>query len=154
MKKIAIIDRLESDALYATYIKSEHGGHHKAFIKIQEDLTFKVDNPSNLFLLKGDSVEIFIEPKNAIALTFSMFIQPLIAFIIFYTSSMLFFKGDSEFFRILTGITGILLSFAATYVFLKYRPQKLPVITKKVSQAEIAAACPAGTSCKSCSGCG
>ncbi|MBN2659233.1 MAG: SoxR reducing system RseC family protein [Spirochaetales bacterium] len=153
MKKIAIIDSVESDGLFATYIKSEHGGHHKAFIKIQEDLTFKVDNPSNIFLLKGDSVEIFIEPKNAIALTFSMFIQPLIAFILFYSASSLVFTGDSEFFRIFTGIAGIFLSFAATYGYLKYRPQKLPVITKKVSQAEIAAACPAGTSCKSCSGC-
>jgi len=154
MKKIAVIDREDKEGLFATYIKSDHGGHHRAFIKIQEDLTFKVDNPQNLPLEKGDSVEVFIEPGNAIALTFSMFIQPLIAFILFYVLSEQLFKLGSEFLKILMGVIGICLSFAATYFFLKVNPQKLPVITKRMNEAEIEAACPNGTSCKSCSGCG
>jgi len=154
MKKIAVIDREEKEGLFATYMKSEHGGHHRAFIKIQEDLTFKVDNPQSFPLKKGDSVEVFIEPRNAIAITFSMFIQPLIAFILFYVLSGQLFKQDSEFINILIGVAGICLSFTATYFFLKLNPQKLPVITKKMNEAEIAAACSSGTSCKSCSGCG
>lgn len=153
MKKIAIIDRITYDGIYATYLKSENGGHHKAFIKVQEDLTFKVDNTNNIFFLKGDSVEIFIEPTNAIALTFSMFIMPLISFIIFYLLSGFIFTGPSEFFKILVGICGIGFSYLALHLYIKRHPQELPVVTKKLSQEDINAACTNGTSCSLCSGC-
>ena len=64
MKRIAVIDRFTSGTIYATYNKNENGGHSRAFVKIQEDLSFKIRNSRNLFIKKGDSVEIYIEPKG------------------------------------------------------------------------------------------
>lgn len=155
MKKIAIIDRVTPDSIYATYNPGDHGGHSRAFIKIQEDLSFKVDNNRNLFLKQGDSVEIFIEPRGAITMTFFIFIMPLISFVLFYSLSGYVFSGSSEFPRILSGVTGIGLSFISTYFFYKIRPQKLPLVTRKLSSAEVAASCPVGSGCSSgsCSTC-
>lgn len=153
MKKVAIIDRINDEGIFATYNKNDNGGHSKAFIKIQEDLTFKIDNQRNLFLKKGDSVEIFIEPRGAIALTFAMFIMPLIIFIVFYSLAGAIINSDTEIFKILTGISGIVISFLATYAFFKLRPQKLPVVTRKLSSAELAA-CSVSTGCGACSSCG
>lgn len=149
MKKIAIIDRVTPDSIYATYNQNDSGGHSRAFIKIQEDLSFKVDNVRNLFLKKGDTVEIFIEPRGAIALTFAMFIMPLIIFVAFYLLAGLIIKGDSEIFKILTGLAGIVISFLSTYLYFKIKPQKLPTVTRKLSSSEIKEVCAIGSSCQS-----
>lgn len=154
MKKIAIIDRVTADDIYATYNPGDHGGHSRSFIKIQEDLSFKVNNSRNLFLKKGDSVEIYIEPRSAIAMTFAMFIMPLIIFIAFYSLSGMIFKGDTEIFKILTGISGIVISFLATYGFFKLKPQRLPTVTRKLSAAEAGASCSTGSGCGACTSCG
>lgn len=153
MKKIAIIEQVTADDIFATYHQNDHGGHSRSLIKIQEDLSFKVDNVRNLFLMKGDSVEILIEPKSAIAMTFAMFIMPLILFMVFYSVSGMIFQGNTEIFKILTGISGIVFSFLGTYWFFKLRPQKLPVVTRKLTSAEAGAACSLSSGCGSCSSC-
>jgi len=152
MKKIAIIDRITPDEIYATYNKNDNGGHSKAIIKIQEDLTFKIKNSRNIFLLKGDSVEIFIEPRGAIGMTFLMFIMPLILFMVFYSLSGTLLQSTSEVFKIIAGISGIVISFISTYAFYKLKPQKLPEITRKLKGSELAATC--STGCGACSSCG
>lgn len=152
MKKIAVIDRIVDETIYATYNKSDNGGHSRAFIKIQEDLSFKIRNSRNIFIKKGDLVEIFIEPKGAIGLTFFMFIMPLIAFMVFYSTSGLILPDNSELFKITSGIAGIVLSFVSTYLFFKIRPQKLPDIIRKLKSSELAPAC--STGCGACSSCG
>ena len=154
MKKVALIDRVTSDEIYASYNKNEDGSHSKAFIKLREDFSFKVNNSRNLFLIKGDSVEIFIEPRGAIAITFVMFIMPLILFIVFYSLSGTVLQNSPEFIKILSGISGIVLSFVSTYGFFKLRPQKLPEVTRKITSAELAASCSTGSGCGSCSSCG
>ena len=154
MKKVALIDRVTSDEIFASYNKNEDGSHSKAFIKLREDFSFKVNNSRNLFLIKGDSVEIFIEPRGAIAITFVMFIMPLILFIVFYSLSGTVLQNSPEFIKILSGISGIVLSFFSTYAFFKLRPQKLPEVTRKITSAELAASCSTGSGCGSCSSCG
>lgn len=154
MKKIAIIERITHDDIFATYLKSDNGGHSRAFIKVQEDLSFKVDNQRNIFLKKGDSVEIFIEPKGAIAITFAMFIMPLIIFFLTYSLANALLGGNSEIFKILAGLIGIVISFVTTYVYFKIRPQKLPKILRKLTSAEAEASCSLSKGCSSCPGCG
>lgn len=153
MKKIALIDHITENTIYASYNRSEEKSHAKAFIKLKEDFAFKVDNAKNILLQKGDSVEIFIEPKSAITMTFFMFIMPLIMFIIFYSLAAGLTKNGPEAVNIILGISGIGLSFLATYGFVKIRPQKLPVITRKVSSVELSASCSTGSGCGSCSNC-
>ena len=154
MKKIALIEKITKDEIYATYNKNADGSHSKAFIKMREDFSFKINNSRNLFLKKGDSVEIFIEPRSAIALTFLMFIMPLIIFMVFYSVSGMIFQNDSEIFRIITGVIGIVFSFLSTYTFFKLRPQKLPEVIRKISSADLTASCSTGSGCGSCSSCG
>ena len=152
MKKVALIDRIINDDVFATYNKNDNGGHSKSFFKIQDDFSFKVNNSRNLFIKQGDSVEIFIEPRSAIALTFFMFIMPLIIFMVFYSVSGVIFQGNSEFFKIFTGIIGIVVSFLSTYTFFRLHPQKQPEITRKLKNGEMAISC--STGCGSCSSCG
>lgn len=152
MKKIAIIDRIVNEDIFATYNTNDNGGHSKAFFKVQEDLSFKINNSRNLFLKKGDNVEIFIEPRGAIALTFFMFILPLIMFIVFYSVTGAIFQNGSEVVKIISGSFGITASFLSTYTFYKLHPQKLPEITRMVKSSELMASC--STGCGSCSSCG
>ncbi len=154
MKKAALIDRVTSDEIYATYHKDANGSHSKAFFKVREDFAFKVNNTRNLFVKKGDSVEIFIEPRGAIAVTFFMFIFPLILFIVFYSLADSILQNGPEAINILIGISGIVIAFLSTYAFLKIHPQKLPEITRVLSNSEIAASCSTGTGCGACSSCG
>lgn len=153
MKKAARIDRVTSDEIFATYNENANGHHPKAFIKVREDFSFKINNSRNFFVKKGDSVEIFIEPRGAIIVTFFMFIFPLILFIVFYSLAGLILHNGPEGINILLGISGIVISFVSTYAFLKHHPQKLPEITRVLSKSEIAASCPTGTGCGSCSSC-
>jgi positive regulator of sigma E activity len=150
MKKIATIKKIDKENIFATYNDSE--GHAKAFFKTKEDLTFKINNSKNIFLLQGDSVEIYIEPRGAITLSFFMFIMPLISFVVFYSVTGSLFNNIPEFFNILIGILGIVLSFLSTYIFYKSHPQKLPEVIRKIQSRDIAASCSAG--CGTCSSCG
>ena len=151
MEKIAIIDRIENNTIYATYNMNSSGGHSKAFFKVKEDLTFKIKNTKELNLGIGDSVEIFIEPKNAIAVCFLLFIMPLILFIFFYSFTGILAKNIPEFIKIIFGILGIVTSFVITAISLKIHPQKLPEIIKILPKAETTlSTCSTCGSCKSC----
>lgn len=154
MKKIALIDRVTSNDIFAAYYKSDNGSHSKAFFKLREDFSFKVNNSRNLFIKKGDSVEIFIEPRGAIGISFSMFIMPLILFIMFYSIAGAMIGNGPEIIKILIGISGIVLSFLSTYAIYNFRPQKLPEITRVVNNSEIAASCSTGSGCGACTSCG
>ncbi len=154
MKKIAIIRQIENDTIYATYNKDNSDGHSKAFFKTREDLTFKVKNSRALDLTINDSIEIFIEPKSAISLSFFMFIMPLIIFMGFYSIVGVIAQNSSEFTKILTGILGIVTSFFLTYVFFKIRPQKLPEIVRVLSKQDLLSLSCSSSSCGSCKSCG
>lgn len=152
MTKIAIIEKIENQDVYATYLEDSSEGHAKAFFSMKEDLSFKINNPKNVFIKKGDSIELFIEPYGAVALSFSMFIMPLISFVIFYTLSGALINNIPEFLRISIGILGIASSFLATFIFFKKNPQKLPEIIRKIKSSELQSSC--STGCGSCSSCG
>ncbi len=151
MKKIATIDNIVNDRIYATYKKNSEGSHSKTFFKTKEDLYFEINNTKNLEISQGDSVEILIEPKNAITVSFSVFILPLILFFVVFNISKSISPNNSDFFHITFGFIGIVIAFFTTFIFFKKYPQKLPVITKKLTQEEIAKnACSSCGSCKSC----
>ncbi len=154
MKKIAIIDRIENDVIFATYNKNDTAGHSKAFFKVNEDLSFKIKNSRKLPLNSGDSVEIFIEPKSAISLSFFMFIMPLIVFIASYSLVGAISQNIAEFVKILTGITGIVLSFGLTYLFYSVKPQNLPETTRVLTVEEKISLTCSSSSCGSCTSCG
>ena len=154
MKKIAIINRIENDFTYATYNKNDSTVHSKAFFKVSEDLTFKVKNSRKLPLNIGDSIEIFIEPKSAISLSFFMFIMPLLVFIGFYSLMGATSQNIAEFFKILIGVIGIVLSFGLTYLFYTVKPQKLPEITRVLTDLEKISLTCSSSSCGSCTSCG
>ena len=152
MKKIAIVNKIKEDIVFATYNKNESGGHSKAFFKTNEDLTFKVSNSRGLALNSGDSIEIFIEPKSAITLSFFMFIMPLIIFMTTYSVMGSLVQSSSEIVKILIGVIGIVASFVLTYIFFKIKPQKLPEITRVLTG--IVGGSNTCSTCGSCTSCG
>lgn len=153
MKKAALIDRVSNGEIFATYHKDSNRSHSKAFFKTREDFSFQVNNSRNIFIKQGDSVEIFVEPRGSIAVSFFMFIFPLILFIVFYSMAGTIFQDGPEFINIFIGISGIVIAFFSTYVFFKLHPQSLPEITRVLSSSEIAASCSEGSGCGSCTSC-
>ncbi len=149
MKKITIIKKVEGKNIYAAY--KDLKNRSKAFFKVKKNRPFLVYNKKNLDLQMGDLIEIYIEPKSAITVSFLIFILPLIFFVLFYSITNSINENIPEYIKILFGFSGIIVSYVLTFIIYKIFPEKHPEVVRVVSKTE-ADSC--SKSCGSCNACG
>lgn len=150
-----IVEKIESDhSVLVRYPnpKAEKSQISRSFWKVKER-TFPVENPENLFLLKGDMVEILVDPKGSIKAAFMIFMLPLICFLGAYGLASLFVQKEALLF--LAGVLGLCAGMGINVMIARLRGQgKLPVIQKKMSPEGIREFMNCHDACKSCKGCG
>ncbi|MCP4176139.1 MAG: hypothetical protein GY756_00045 [bacterium] len=149
MKKIAIIKKTEDKNIYAEYKNLKN--RSKAFFKVKQNRSFLVYNKKNLDLHIDDLIEIYIEPKSAIIVSFLIFILPLIFFVLFYSITNSTNEDIPEYLKILFGFSGIIVSYVLTFIIYKIFPEKHPEVIRVVTKTE-ADSC--SKSCGSCNACG
>ncbi len=132
--------------------KAEKSQTSRNFWKVKER-TFPVENPDNLFLLKGEMVEILVDPKGAIIAAFMVFMLPLIGFLAGF--GVLSLLTASEGLLFLGGVAGFLLGMGVNILFRKFKgPGELPVIKNKLSKEGFLEFMKCHDACSSCKGCG
>jgi len=132
--------------------KAEKSQTSRSFWKVKER-TFPAENPNNLFLLKGDMVEILVDPKGAIKAAFMIFMLPLIGFIGFYGLVSLLIEQEAVLF--LAGVLGLAAGMGVNALVRQFKGQgQLPVIQSKMTPEGMQEFMKCHDACKSCKGCG
>lgn len=132
--------------------KAEKSQTSRSFWKVKER-TFPAENPENLFLLKGDMVEILVDPKASIKAAFMIFMLPLIGFLGFYGLSTFVFQKEA--FLFLSGVLGLCVGMGVNILVRKFKGQgELPVIQNKMTPEGVKEFKECHDACKSCKGCG
>ncbi|MDC7233390.1 MAG: SoxR reducing system RseC family protein [Spirochaetales bacterium] len=132
--------------------KAEKSKASRSFWNVKER-TFPVENPENLFLLKGDMVEILVDQKGSIKAAFMIFMVPLLGFLLFYGLGSLFLQSEGLLF--LSGVIGLCAGMGVNVLVRKFKgPGTLPVIQKKMTPEGMKEFMKCHDACKSCKGCG
>ena len=132
--------------------KAEKSQTSRSFWKVKER-TFPAENPENLFLLKGDMVEILVDPGDAIKAAFMIFMLPLLGFLAFYGVASLLTSIEVVLF--LAGVLGLAGGLGFNGLLRKVKgPGRLPVIQKKMTPEGMKEFMKCHDACKSCKGCG